>query len=280
MTSLPPEGSTAPFQTTPGQTTPGQTTPGQTTPGQTTPAGGGGAVLARFDRVERAVHWTNAALFAVLVFTGAALYFSPLVAFVGRRELVERVHLYAGLALPVPLAIALSGSWGHALRRDIRRFNRWSKSDRRWLGVALRSRPQRVAVRSYLRVGKFNAGQKLNAAFTAGGGLVMLVTGSLLRWYRPFPLSWRAGATFVHNWLALAFVVVITGHVLMALSDREALKSMLFGRISRAWARRHAPAWLDEIAGEGAPGGPVGGASGETALTRAKGQAVGTGDDI
>ena len=55
------------------------------------------------------------------------------------------------------------------------------------------------------------------------------------------------GATFVHNWLALLFVVVITGHVLMALADRDALKAMLFGRISRAWARRHAPAWLDEI---------------------------------
>src|SRR5579863_7568206 len=65
-------------------------------------------LLNRFDRVERAVHWTNAVLFAVLVVTGAALYFAPLTAMVGRRELVERIHLYAGLALPVPLIVALS----------------------------------------------------------------------------------------------------------------------------------------------------------------------------
>jgi formate dehydrogenase subunit gamma len=207
-------------------------------------------LLNRFDRVERAVHWTNAILFAVLVVTGAALYFAPLTAIVGRRELVERIHLYAGLALPVPLILALSGSWGQALRRDIRRFNRWSRDDRRWLRAVIRPPEKRRQVLARVRVGKFNAGQKANAAFTAGAGLVMLASGAILRWYRPFPLSVRAGATFVHNWLALAFVIVISGHVLMALADRQALKSMLFGRISRAWARHHAPAWLDELSQE------------------------------
>ena len=207
-------------------------------------------MLARFDRLERAVHWTNAILFAVLIVTGAALYFTPLIALVGRRELVERIHLYAGIALPVPLILALSGSWGQALRRDIRRFNRWSPADRRWLRVMFQPQPQRSYTRARLRIGKFNAGQKLNAAFVAGGGLVMLASGLLLRWYRPFPLSWRAGATFVHNWLAVLFVIVIAGHILMALSDRQALKAMFFGRISRSWAARHAPAWLDEVDAE------------------------------
>jgi formate dehydrogenase subunit gamma len=210
----------------------------------------GVSILARFDRVERAVHWTNAILFAVLVVTGAALYFTPLIALVGRRELVERIHLYVGIALPVPLILALSGSWGHALRRDLRRFNRWSGADRRWLRVMFQPQPQRSYTRARLRTGKFNAGQKLNAAFVGGGGLVMLATGLLLRWYRPFPLSWRAGATFVHNWLAVLFVIVIAGHIFMALSDRQALKSMFFGRISRNWATKHAPAWLDELDAE------------------------------
>jgi len=217
-------------------------------------------LLNRFDRVERAVHWTNAILFAVLVVTGAALYFAPLTAIVGRRELIERIHLYAGLALPVPLILALSGSWGQALRRDIRRFNRWSRDDQRWLRAVVRPAEQRRQVFAHVRVGKFNAGQKLNAAFTVGAGLVMLASGAILRWYRPFPLSLRAGATFVHNWLALAFVIVISGHVLMALADRQALKSMLSGRISRAWARHHAPAWLDELSREeGNAGEQIGG---------------------
>ena len=98
-------------------------------------------------------------------------------------------------------------------------------------------------------MGKFNAGQKLNAAFVVGGGLVMLASGIILRWYRPFPLSWRAGATFVHNWLALFFVIVIIGHVLMAVTHPGSLASMFVGRVSRQSARRDVPVWLVELDG-------------------------------
>jgi formate dehydrogenase subunit gamma len=208
------------------------------------------AVLVRFDRVERGVHWANATLFAILILTGAALYFTPLIALVGRRELIEQVHLYAGLALPVPLLLGLAGSWGRSLRRDVSRINRWTEADRQWLRNLVDVRSGRRRAAQPPRLGKFNAGQKLNAAFVAGGALVMLGTGSLLRWYVPFPLSWRAGATFVHNWLAVFFVIAIAGHIALALADTEALRSMLGGRISRSWASRHAPAWLEEVTEE------------------------------
>ncbi len=203
-------------------------------------------VVLRFDRVERTVHWVNASLFLILIATGAALYFTPLIALVGRRRLIEQVHLYAGLALPLPLLLGLAGGWGRILRRDVGRINRWTDADVQWLRglVDTASGRRQAAVRP--RLGKFNAGQKLNAAFVAGGALVMLGTGSLLRWYVPFPLSWRAGATFVHNWLAVIFVIMILGHITLALVDREALRAMLGGRVSRAWAARHAPAWLEE----------------------------------
>jgi formate dehydrogenase subunit gamma len=205
-------------------------------------------VLLRFDRVERTVHWVNAVLFLVLIVTGAALYFTPLIALVGRRRLIEQVHLYAGLSLPLPLLFGIGGSWGRALRRDASRINVWTEADLQWLRglVDAASGRRRTGLRP--RLGKFNAGQKLNAAFVTGGALVMLGTGALLRWYAPFPLAWRAGATFVHNWLAVVFVIVIVGHITLALGDREALRAMLGGRVSRAWAARHAPAWLEESA--------------------------------
>ena len=44
-----------------------------------------GAVIPRFDRVERAAHWTTAALFGVLMLTGAVLYAGPFSAMFGRR---------------------------------------------------------------------------------------------------------------------------------------------------------------------------------------------------
>src|SRR5579872_2116631 len=90
-------------------------------------------MLLRFDRVERAVHWANASLFLILIVTGAALYFTPLIALVGRRNLVEQIHLYVGLSLPLPLLIGLVGGWGQGLRRDVNRVNRWSEEDLRWL---------------------------------------------------------------------------------------------------------------------------------------------------
>ncbi|HMC40039.1 MAG TPA: cytochrome b/b6 domain-containing protein [Acidimicrobiales bacterium] len=207
------------------------------------PAGRGW--LDRFDGVERAVHWVNAALMLVLVFTGATLYLAPLGQAVGRRALVEDIHVYCGIALPVPLVIGLAGPWGGRLRADLRRFNRWTGSDRMWLRAAFRERSRRQALQAEIEVGKFNAGQKLNAAWTAGAGLVLLGTGLIMRWYHPWPLSWRTGATLVHDWMAVAVGIVVIGHIGMAVSDPDALRGIFTGRIRRSWAERHAAAWLD-----------------------------------
>jgi formate dehydrogenase subunit gamma len=203
--------------------------------------------IERFDRVERAVHWANAVLFGILILTAAALYFSPLMAIIGRRRLVEDIHLGAGLALPIPL---LAGLVSARYRADLRRFNRWSPDDRRWLRVALGNRARRQIVRSELLDGKFNAGQKLNSAFVAGVVAVMLATGVIMYWFHLWPLSWRTGATETHDWLAAAVVVVVLGHIVYALRDPDALRSMWSGSISRAWARRHAGGWLAEIEAE------------------------------
>ncbi|MDQ1392535.1 MAG: hypothetical protein QOF30_1512 [Acidimicrobiaceae bacterium] len=199
--------------------------------------------LLRFDVAERVVHWANAILFAILMATAGVLYLPPLSAAVGRRQLVVTIHVYAGLILPVPLVLGIVGRrWGRRLRSDLRRLNRWIPEDRVW--VRRRGwRPERV---TGLKQGKFNAGQKLNAAFTGGAMLLMLATGSIMHWYKPWPLSWRTGATFVHDWVAIALFFTITGHILFAFSDRESLDSMWSGNISRAWAKKRAPKWLDE----------------------------------
>jgi formate dehydrogenase subunit gamma len=115
----------------------------------------------------------------------------------------------------------------------------------------LRSRSARQRALKGIEVGKFNAGQKLNAAWSAGAGLVMLGTGLIMRYYRPWPLSWRTGATFVHDWLAAAVVVVIVGHVGMALRHPEAFASMRSGWVTREWAMRNSPAWVEDVSADG-----------------------------
>lgn len=196
------------------------------------------AVL-RFDVVERAAHWANAVLFTILILTALPLYFPAIESFVGRRLLVEEIHTWSGIALPVPLVACLAGSWGTALRRDLRRCSLWTREEVQWLRTFGRERIRNPD--------KFNPGQKLNAAFVGGVILVMLASGSVLKWFDDFPIGWRTGATFVHDVFALLVVIVVAGHIAFALMHRDALRSMWKGWIPREWARRHASGWLREI---------------------------------
>ena len=43
------------------------------------------------------------------------------------------MHLWSGLALPVPVLAVLAGRWRHGLRRDAARISRWTRDDRRWV---------------------------------------------------------------------------------------------------------------------------------------------------
>ncbi|HEX2850535.1 MAG TPA: cytochrome b/b6 domain-containing protein [Acidimicrobiales bacterium] len=204
--------------------------------------------LIRFDAGERTVHWTTAALTLVSFATAAALFIGPVAAAVGRRDDVRWVHVTAGLLLPVPFAVGLLLAFtrGGLLRSDLRRLDRWSEAERRWL---------RMEPDAGVRLDKFNPGQKLNAAFTAGAILLLLASGAVMHWFGHFPLAWRAGASVVHDLTAAALTVTLAGHVLMALTHPASLRSMLGGRVSEAWARREAPRWLDEERGPG--GGTV-----------------------
>jgi len=201
-----------------------------------------GEQLVRFDRTERVAHWLTALCVVALIVTGAALYVPALVGLIGRRALVVRIHVDVGLAMVLPVLVSLAGSWGKGLRADIRRLNRWSSADRQWLHLALSREPT-----GWVRVGKFNAGQKLSAAFFAGAMVVMLMTGSIMHWPYYWPLAWRTGATFVHDLVAYCLVAVVVGHVAMALGHPRSLRSMLTGRVGRAWAERHSPLWLEEL---------------------------------
>jgi formate dehydrogenase subunit gamma len=193
--------------------------------------------LLRFDRVQRWAHWANALLFGILMFTAIPLYFGSFFGVVLPRHLIAQIHLWTGLTLAIPLLLSLLGPWGAQMRRDVRRINLWTRQEIRWL---------KSLGESPLEADKFNPGQKLNAIFIAVSIVVMLVTGSMLQWFRFFPVPWRQGATFVHDAFALAIFVVVFGHIVMALTHWDSLKSMCTGWVSERWAARHAGAWLKE----------------------------------
>ncbi len=194
-----------------------------------------GRRVARFDGTERVVHWATAVLVLVLVATGAILYIPSLSVLVGRRLLVEDTHIYVGLAVFAPVLVGMVGRWGARLRADLHEMKGLSGAEVSWL--------RSLGRRGRHAIGKFNPGQKLNTNAVGGMLVVLFATGLILRWGTFLPVSVRTGATFVHDVFAVAFTVVIVGHISFAVTHPQALRSMVRGWVPARWAQRHAPAW-------------------------------------
>ena len=194
--------------------------------------------IVRFDVVERTAHWLNAVLFTVLIATAIPLYFGSFFGLVLPRFTVEQIHLWTGIALPVPLVIAVLGRWGRSMRRDVRRVNYWTRDEIDWLKSLGRSR---------LEADKFNPGQKLNTIFVGASILILLGSGVVLKWFAYFPASWREGSTLVHDVFSFAIVAVIVGHIIMALTHRGSMTAMVRGWVSDRWAAAHATRWWREM---------------------------------
>jgi formate dehydrogenase subunit gamma len=197
--------------------------------------------LPRFTRGETWVHRTTAALVGVLFVTGSVLYVEQLSLLVGRRLLVEGVHVVAGMLLPLPTLVGLASS--PQLRDDVRTLGRMMPVDWEWL----RRRDRRSAG---LAVGKFNGGQKLAAATVLGAGVVLFGTGVLLlapaRFDLPVPV--RQGATLTHDLFTFGLLVLLAGHVWIALRHPEARRALRTGVVDQDYAAREHGAWAEAAA--------------------------------
>jgi formate dehydrogenase subunit gamma len=214
---------------------------GRTTPRQ--------ARVRRFGTGTRWVHRTTALLFGVCLVTAAMLYVPELSFLVGRRQLVMTIHLYCGLALPVP---TLLGWLTREFRRDATELNRFAGVDGAWLRAHLlpgADRPARIAALAtpgpaYVG-GKFNAGQKLYAAAIAGAILVFLGTGVIMEYgqHLGIPDRYRTGATFMHDLSAFAAFFAVAGHLWMAARDPVARAGLRTGYVPTWWAAAEHPRW-------------------------------------
>lgn len=192
--------------------------------------------VRRFSRTERAVHWIHATAFFGLLGTGLVLYVPSLSALVARRPLVKDVHVYTALAWLAALAVVVALGDRRGLRRTLRELDSFDADDRLWLRRV--PRPQ----------GRFNAGQKLNAALTAAFALLFAVSGSLL-WLGERDTRFRFASTIVlHDGLMYLSLLLLVGHLYLALicpATRHALRGMTLGSVRRDWAREHHRKWVE-----------------------------------
>jgi formate dehydrogenase subunit gamma len=192
--------------------------------------------VRRFSRTERAVHWVHASAFLVLLGSGLVLYVPSLSTFVSRRPLVKDVHVYTAVAWIVALALVVALGDRRGLRRTLRDLDLFDEDDRLWLRRI--PSPQ----------GRFNAGQKLNAALTASFAVLFAVSGFLL-WLGERDTRFRfAGTILLHDGLMYVSLVLLVGHLYLALiypTTRHALRGMTLGSVRRDWALRHHAKWIE-----------------------------------
>ncbi|HXQ86315.1 MAG: cytochrome b/b6 domain-containing protein [Gaiella sp.] len=190
--------------------------------------------VRRFSRTERSLHWVHASAFFVLLGSGLVLYLPSLATEVGRRPLVKDVHLLTAVAWILALAAVLVLGDRRGLRATARELDVFDADDRRWLLGA--DAPQ----------GRFNAGQKLNAALTAAFALLFAVSGTLL-WLGERDTRFRLDGTIVlHDVLTYASVALVAGHLYLAVihpTTRHALRGITRGSVREDWAREHHAKW-------------------------------------
>jgi formate dehydrogenase subunit gamma len=194
--------------------------------------------LLRFTRTERALHWVHATAFLVLLATGLALYLPSLAELVGRRPLLKNLHVYTAVAWAAAIVVVVLVGDRRALGRTLREIDMFDRDDRDWL--RRRKAPQ----------GRFNAGQKVNAAITAAFAILFAVSGTLL-WLGERDTSFRFAQTIlIHDWLTQISLVLFLGHLYLAVihpSTRHALNGMTRGWVDAEWAERHHAKWPGDV---------------------------------
>jgi formate dehydrogenase subunit gamma len=191
--------------------------------------------VRRFSRSERALHWVHASAFFVLLGSGLVLYLPSLSEKVGRRPLIKDIHLYTAVAWAAAILVIVLLGDRRGLRRTLRELDLFDADDRRWL--RRRHAPQ----------GRFNAGQKLNAAVTAALALLFAVSGTLL-WLGERDTRFRlANTILLHDTLMYVSIVIVAGHLYLSLlhrRTRHALRGITLGTVRRDWARWHHEKWI------------------------------------
>lgn len=202
--------------------------------------------IRRFTPVQIAAHLLLAVTFLAMLWTGACLYFPGLAEVMG-RPLAKAVHLWSSGALVAGLAV-MALARPRELGRVVREAESLDRADLAWL----RGGPRRVLDhRGAPEQGWLNAGQKLATAVMLGLLVVLYGTG-LVMWLGT-GVTWLrigSGAVDVHDLATLVFVLLLLGHLHLALvnrATRPALRGIVTGRVDREWARANHGRWVREM---------------------------------
>lgn len=204
------------------------------------------AVVHRFGRTERVLHWAHAGAFTAMLLTGLVLYLPFLAQVISARPLMKSLHLTAAVAwIAALILIPLLGDRG-ALKQTRRDLERFDDDDLLWLRPRREVKPLQ---------GRFNAGQKVHAVVQAALSVLFLVSGTLL-WLGERNTALRFDGTLaLHDMAMYAGGAFVVGHVSMAFAPdtRAALSGVVDGTVPAAYATSHHAKWRAEPVRPDAP---------------------------
>jgi formate dehydrogenase gamma subunit len=113
----------------------------------------------------------------------------------------------------------------------------WGRDDMHWLFELFKKNKTDVK-------GKFNAGQKVNFLV-----VLLLIIGfsftGLVIWMKSnFSRSFVELNFIIHDSLVILSVLLLSGHITLALYYNESLKCIIFGIVDAEWAKKHYLNWF------------------------------------
>ncbi len=197
-----------------------------------------GDELVRFRYYTRVVHWGVALFFFVCLFTGLPIWtsiFGWMGDLFGGLQVCRWLHPWSGIAFAV-FALLQFVHWAGEMRM--------TPADKRFTSNIL----------AYLRwethddeVGKYNGGQKVLFWLSSLASLALLATGVVLWWPNLFSAPVREVSWVLHDLTFILFLLMIFGHIYLAIAEPGTYSAMVKGTVTKAWAKLHHPAWYRDV---------------------------------
>lgn len=198
-------------------------------------------MILRTPLPDRLCHWALVFCFFLVALSGLSWVFPSLNwlnGVLGTPQLARLLHPFLGIVVFVALVYMFVRFVRHNLPEP---------EDRLWLRHV---RTVTSGVHTPLRVGKYNAGQKL--MFWGIMGLICLLLLSGLVIWRAyfahlFPIPMLRLALLLHSVAGISLMLLIVGHIYLAFWVKGSIRGMVTGYVSHAWARIHHDRWHEQL---------------------------------
>ena len=199
--------------------------------------------LTRYTASERANHWVVGICFILLGLSGLAFFhpaFFPLTQLFGGGAWTRILHPYIGVVMALFFLVMVGRFWRLNVIED--RDVEWLKNVDKMVDGNDHNMPEQ---------GKYNGGQKLLFWGLVLFMLLLTVSGVLMwRTWVTVPVDVVRMASVVHALAGFAMIGLIILHVYAAIWTRGTIRAMMYGTVTRAWAKQHHRGWYRKVTGD------------------------------